>query len=284
MKQLREILPHTLKNLGIAKKFNLEWAMLHWLKIVGEEIAAHAVPVAVQRNVMVVAVNNSVWMHHLSMMKEEMVVKLNDFIGEKQVLDIRFQAGNSQKFQNNEQDEEKIETLANKLKKVRLDAHEVQQAHLLAQPIQETDLQRKILKLVYKHLAFKKLKIINHWHKCAQCDSLCPREVQYCTVCAIEQRENKQRAIRQLLTEAPWLTYAEMNQYAACTPEEFIQAKTMLISLYSQEIHGDKCTHVKVLTLVMLMTGAKPEEVTEHLIKKTLDKFRRKNYVSTSGL
>jgi hypothetical protein len=284
MKQLREILPQTLKNLGIVKKFNLEWAMLHWRKIVGEEIAAHAAPVAVQRGVMVVAVNNSVWMHHLSMMKEEMIAKLNGFIGEKQVLDIRFQAGNLQKFQNSEQDEEKNETLAHKLRKIRLDEQEMQQAHGLAQNIQETGLQKKILKLVQKHMAFKKLKVINHWHKCVQCDSLCPREVQYCTVCAIENRKNKQQAIRQLLTEAPWLTYAELNQYAACTPEEFIDAKTMLIALYSHEIQGGKCEQVKVLTLVMLMTGAKPEEVTEHLIKKTLDKFRRKNYVSTSGL
>ncbi|QJW46282.1 DUF721 domain-containing protein [bacterium BFN5] len=284
MKQLREILPSTLKNLGIIKKYNIEWALLNWPKIVGEEIAAHAAPTSVQRGIMVVAVNNSVWCHHLSTMKEEMIHKLNTFIGEKQIIDIRFQAGYLRKYQNNEQDEENFETINQKIRMIKLDEVELKQAVVLANQATEDSLQKKVLRIVKKHLAFKKLKKINNWHQCAQCDSLCPNEAIYCTVCAIEKRENKLSTIRQLLTEAPWLTYAELSKYEECTPQEFISAKTTLIMLLTNEMNQGKNDHVKLLTLAMLTSGAKPEEVNDMLLKKTLDKFGRKSYVSTPRL
>ncbi|MEG6584444.1 DUF721 domain-containing protein [Dendrosporobacter sp. 1207_IL3150] len=284
MKQLREIIPNTIKNLGIAKKYNTEWAVLNWPKIVGDDIAAHASPTSVQRGVMIIAVNNSVWCHHLSMMKDEIINKVNDFIGEKLVNDIRFQAGYFKKYQNYDEDQENYETINQKLKMIKLDDTELSQANNLANVVSDDNLQRKILRIAKKHLAFKKLKKINNWHKCANCDSLCPSDVLYCTVCSIDNREKKICDIRKMLSEAPWLTYAELNKYIDCLPHEFINAKTSLMMLVAAEINNGKNDNLNLLTLVMLSTGAKPEEVNEKLIKRTLDKFGRKNYVSTPRL
>lgn len=284
MKQLRDILPVTLQNLGLTKRYNTEWAMLHWPEIVGRDIAAHAVPVNVQKGTIVLAVNNSVWCHHLSMMKEEIIDKLNGFIGEKLITDIRFQAGYLQNDKNINLDNEKMETINQKLKLVKLDEAEIEQAGYLVRPVAEEQLQRKLFKIIKKHLAFKKLKKLNNWHKCAACDSLCPGELTYCSVCAIEHREKRLSNIRQLLIEAPWLTYAELCKYAECLPEEFIRAKTALILFYTNEMNSGNSEKLDTLTLVMLVTGAKPGDVTEKLMKKTLDKFRRKNYVPTPRL
>lgn len=281
MNQLRDILPSTLQNLGLAKRYNTESAILHWPEIVGKDIAVHAVPTSVQRGTLLIAVNNSVWCHHLSMMKEEIIYKLNAFIGEKAIIDIRFQAGYLKKDKNTNQDKEKLETINQKLRFIQLDESELQQASDLAKHTAETKLRQKVFKIIKKHLAFKKLKKLNNWHKCAACESLCPKELTYCSVCSLENREAKLSNIRQLLTEAPWLTYAELCKYLECLPEEFIRAKTALTVFLANEINSGRSENLQVLTLVMLVTGAKPEDVTENLTKKTLDKFRRKSYVST---
>jgi len=284
MKKLQEILPLTIKNLGLTKKYNAEWVILNWRKIVGEEIAAKAYPTSVQRGVMVISVNNSVWCHHLSMMKEEIIAKINTFSGEKLITDIRFQAGYLAKYQNNEENQENSISISKKIKSIKLDDNEINHAKEMVNSIGEEQLQHKILPILKKHLAFKKLKKLNDWHKCANCETLCPKGALYCTVCDIEYREQKQSKIRQLLSEAPWFTYAELRNYFDCTPEEYINAKTAMLAVISQDINSGQTEKVKVLTLVMLATGAKPGEITEKLIQQTLEKFGRKKYVSASRI
>ncbi len=284
MKQLGDILFDTLQDLGMAKRYRAESAILHWPKIVGQDIAAHAVPIAVQRDIMVISVDNSVWCHHLSMMKEDVINKVNDFIGEKLIVDIRFKAGYLEKNQNYNQDKENFKTINQKLKLIRLDQEELQEAEALVRNVSEAGLQQKVLNIIKKQMAFTKLKKLNSWHKCSGCESLCPPELTYCTVCSLEDKEKKMGNIRKLLIEAPWLTYAELSKYIECLPEEFINAKTTLIIFFANSVKHSQHDNLEVMTLVMLVTGAKPEDVTEKLVQKTLAKFGRKNYVFTSGL
>ena len=267
-------------SLGINKNYKTQLVIFNWEKIVGKDIAAQSSPLSVEYNVLFISVNNSVWCHHLSMMKADIIFKVNQFVGEPLIKDIRFR---TEYLKNkNMDDDQAVEELniARELKKVKLDANEVHSAKQLVENVEEENLQHKIAKLYQKHLAFNKLKKAKEWHKCQKCDTLCPKESQYCSVCKIEIKQEKNTAIRKILLEVPWVTYAEVNNYVSCSADEYIDAKITLIRIFASNLNldkgEDKEVNMNLMTLTMLFTGAKHDEVNEKLINKTIAKFRRK--------
>ncbi len=280
MDSLRNILPATIKKLGIKRKFGSEAAILHWKDIVGAKIASHAWPVLVERDLMFVAVNNSAWCHHLSTMKEDIITKINNFVGEKVINDIRFQAGY---LKNGQNEENTVETSNIKLSSVKLDENEMAIVRSIADTAKDSELRQKIQAILAKDLALKKLRRNSSWHKCAQCGVLCPPDKQYCPVCSVKRKQITKDEIHQALLEAPWLKYRELCQFVDCTETEYNEVKHAMKAALLIELSSGENSRVKTLTLVMLLTGAKPDEITDNLIKNTIAGLGGKKHVSASG-
>ncbi|VFQ42903.1 protein of unknown function duf721/upf0232 [Desulfoluna butyratoxydans] len=64
-----------------------------WTEAVGEEVARHTRPKAFKGSLLLVTVDSSVWIHHLSMMKDEIVARINTQLGEDTLREIRFSIG-----------------------------------------------------------------------------------------------------------------------------------------------------------------------------------------------
>ncbi len=60
-----------------------------WLNIVGEKIAHHSRPTAIDRQVLYVATSSAAWAQNLSLQRHQMLKKLNEFFTEP-IVDIRF--------------------------------------------------------------------------------------------------------------------------------------------------------------------------------------------------
>lgn len=279
LKSLRNLLPLTIKQLGIHKRYNAESAMVHWREIVGDKIAAHAHPVSIQRDLLFVAVSNPVWCHHLSMMKDDIITKINSFIGDRLIRDIRFQAGYLANRQN-EDNTNKNDNYKYTLHKIKLENSELEQVDKIAQLISDEELKQKVIRILKKDLALKKYRAKEKWHECQRCNALCPPEEKYCQVCTIEIKLEVKSEIYKTLMEAPWLKYSELNKYIPCKLNEFRDVKDRIIASLINEITAGNDDKIKLLTLVMLTTGIKPEEITDALINKTIDNIRRKRYVS----
>lgn len=84
------------KKLGaLAGRSDLELLSLWetWTEAVGEEVARHTRPKAFKGTLLLVTVDSSVWMHHLSMMKNEIITRINKKLGEDTLREIRFSIG-----------------------------------------------------------------------------------------------------------------------------------------------------------------------------------------------
>jgi hypothetical protein len=159
MQNMKDIISVAIKNLGLEKQYNAQSIILHWSEIVGDDIAANAYPRFVQQGTLMVGVNNSVWSHHLSMMKESIIDKINGFIGQKLVFDIRFQAGNLSNSQNEEDTAtDTVPNIKYQLSKVKLDICDVQVMQETSSHISDKYLKQKILRIMRKDFALKKLK------------------------------------------------------------------------------------------------------------------------------
>jgi len=277
MQRMADLIPMTIKNMNLQKKYNAQSVIVHWKKIVGDDIATHTYPVIVQSGILVIGVNNSVWCHHLSMMKESIMDKINSFIGEKLILDIRFKTGSLKKCQN----QENIETDAQfspkyKVTKVKLDDSEIQIIHKTVEYVHDKYLKQKILRVMRKDFILKKIQKQNNWHQCANCTVLCPPDHNHCSVCKLTKKNEVITNIIGTLKEIPWIRHHELNEHIPCTDEEFHQAKYTLVSSIGRAIQDGDNDKFNIMIFIMLTTGAKIEAINEAVITKTLNKFRRR--------
>ncbi|OQY08263.1 MAG: hypothetical protein B6I22_01235 [Desulfobacteraceae bacterium 4572_123] len=64
-----------------------------WDAAVGAVIAADAQPEAFKGKILIVKVSSSTWIHHLQFLKKDIIVKINDALGQDLVEEIKFKIG-----------------------------------------------------------------------------------------------------------------------------------------------------------------------------------------------
>lgn len=90
---LGEVLGNFLRRSGLNPKIQEQKILHSWDKAVGDAIAERTQPVSVKNRVLQVKVTNSVWMQELQFMKNLIIQRLQEGIGENLLKDLRFFIG-----------------------------------------------------------------------------------------------------------------------------------------------------------------------------------------------
>jgi predicted nucleic acid-binding Zn ribbon protein len=64
-----------------------------WNHAVGPEIAANARPAAFKRNILLLHVSNSSWLHHLRFMEQDLIARINCALGSERINTIQLKIG-----------------------------------------------------------------------------------------------------------------------------------------------------------------------------------------------
>lgn len=92
-KLLRSILEDTLRSLGVKttmKGYSL-WGA--WREIVGDSIASNAQPSLIRNRILFIEVSHPTWIQQLQFLKPTLLEKINHFLKEPFIQDIRFRLG-----------------------------------------------------------------------------------------------------------------------------------------------------------------------------------------------
>ena len=92
-KPIRSILESALRGLEIdahLKSYSI-WGA--WKEIVGESVALHAQPHAIRNRILFIHVSHPTWVQQLQFLKSALIDKINTFLGEPLIRDIRFHLG-----------------------------------------------------------------------------------------------------------------------------------------------------------------------------------------------
>jgi len=87
------ILEKTLKTLEIDVPIKTYSIMGAWKEIVGEPVAIHSQPYSIRNRILFVEVSHPTWMQQLQFLKLTLLEKVNHFLGEPLIQDIRFRLG-----------------------------------------------------------------------------------------------------------------------------------------------------------------------------------------------
>ena len=127
-KPIRSILEKTFEALEIDVGLKAHSILRRWKEIVGESVALQAQPRSIRNRILFVDVSHSTWMQQLHFLKPTLLEKINAFLGESHIQDIRFKLGKispapsnsprTRRWQNESLDEkilERVETLVQKI-------------------------------------------------------------------------------------------------------------------------------------------------------------------------
>ncbi len=97
MKPLGPVIETILRRHNLWQAYQQHLVVENWFIIVGSELGEVTRAEKISKGVLFVVVKDSVWAYHLSMLKPQLVAKLNNYAGKKVVKDIFFQIGELEK-------------------------------------------------------------------------------------------------------------------------------------------------------------------------------------------
>jgi hypothetical protein len=92
-KHIASIMDGTLRALEIDVPLKAYSIWGAWKEIVGESVALHAQPHSIQNHILFIHVSHSTWIQQLQFLKSTLLEKINTFLGEPLIQDIRFKLG-----------------------------------------------------------------------------------------------------------------------------------------------------------------------------------------------
>jgi len=90
---IQSILEKTLKTLEIDVPLKTYSIVGAWNEIVGESVAGHSQPRSIRNQILFIDVTHPTWMQQLQFLKPTLLEKVNGFLGEPLIQDIRFKLG-----------------------------------------------------------------------------------------------------------------------------------------------------------------------------------------------
>jgi predicted nucleic acid-binding Zn ribbon protein len=91
--ELGQIIRQVLEKRKMWRQYRQYLIIDQWEHLVGEKIAAVTRAHRIEREILRVRVSDSTWAYHLTLLKPQLIEKLNQYAGEKLVDDIYFQIG-----------------------------------------------------------------------------------------------------------------------------------------------------------------------------------------------
>ena len=92
-KSIRSILEKTLEALEIDVPLKSYSILAAWKEIVGESVALQTQPRAIRNRILFIDVSHPTWIQQLQFLKPTLLEKINVFLGEPLIQDIRFKLG-----------------------------------------------------------------------------------------------------------------------------------------------------------------------------------------------
>ena len=112
MSSIQEIIQNILDKLADKDGFKKAWIEKHWPDLVGSEASRHSLPQRVERAVLFVNVDSSVWNQELFMRRRQLLEKINGSFSHVILNDVKYQIGHFSFFQEPPKDKrEKISGL-----------------------------------------------------------------------------------------------------------------------------------------------------------------------------
>lgn len=283
MAPLSEVLPQSDMNDRIfgSDEFQFYTFKGVWPHIVGPMLAKESFILRKNRNTLYIQVTNSVFLHHLFTMKQDLLARIQEYPYGKQFTDLRFVAGNAE---------------VRKDPKLSLDSVNEAKKREQAMYSQElTDSEKEWIQnwtashvdqrlmpvfqdLMGEVLKIRKGELASGYHPCPSCGTLCKPEETMCMTCSSREGIKNESRVMALLMSHPEWNYNDVMSVYACRYSEYDSARSTLIRQLKDKIYNKYASDVDKRTLLALLLHKPLSQITIDEANKSLSKLPVKKY------
>ena len=206
-----------------------------WKEIIGHNNAKHCGPVKLERRILTLQVDSSVWANQFLYYKNQFIQQINTFIGTDYVKDIKFTQGKNFKkgFKNKG---EKTDIRENKLPIPPATEEEKKGLQLKFSHIADDKIRNAIIGVEETKLGLEKLYREGVIKKCPVCGSFLKNNETICYACEIKMKQELEYKLWNHILKEPWIQWYDLQKAVKCSETDFTMIKNDIKNYYFEKI------------------------------------------------
>lgn len=206
-----------------------------WKEIIGNNNAKHCGPVKLERRILTLQVDSSVWANQFLYYKNQFIQQINTFIGTDYVKDIKFTQGKNFKkgFRNKG---ETTDIRENKLRIPPATEEEKKGLQLKFSHIADDKIRNAIIGVEETKLGLEKLYREGVIKKCPVCGSFLKNNETICYACEIKMKQELEYKLWNHILKEPWIQWYDLQKAVKCSETDFTMIKNDIKNYYFEKI------------------------------------------------
>ncbi len=245
-----------------------------WKEIIGHNNAKHCGPVKLERRILTLQVDSSVWANQFLYYKNQFIQQINTFIGTDYVKDIKFTQGKNFKkgFKNKG---EKTDIRENKLPIPPATEEEKKGLQLKFSHIADEKIRKAIIGVEKTKLGLEKLYREGVIKKCPVCGSFLKNNETICYACEIKMKQELEYKLWSHILKEPWIKWYDLQKAVKCSETDFTMIKNDIKNYYFEKIRT-KTADSQEIKLGIQLKAEKPLALISEKEYENILKFLQK--------
>lgn len=245
-----------------------------WKEIIGHNNAKHCGPVKLERRILTLQVDSSVWANQFLYYKNQFIQQINTFIGTDYVKDIKFTQGKNFKkgFKNKGK---KTDIRENKLPIPPATEEEKKGLQLKFSHIADDKIRNAIIGVEETKLGLEKLYREGVIKKCPVCGSFLKNNETICYACEIKMKQELEYKLWNHILKEPWIQWYDLQKAVKCSETDFTMIKNDIKNYYFEKIRT-KTADSQEIKLGIQLKAEKPLALISEKEYENILKFLQK--------
>ena len=245
-----------------------------WKEIIGNNNAKHCGPVKLERRILTLQVDSSVWANQFLYYKNQFIQQINTFIGTDYVKDIKFTQGKNFKkgFRNKGETTDIRET---KLRIPPATEEEKRGLQLKFSHIADDKIRNAIIGVEETKLGLEKLYREGVIKKCPVCGSFLKNNETICYACEIKMKQELEYKLWNHILKEPWIQWYDLQKAVKCSETDFTMIKNDIKNYYFEKIRTKTADNQEV-KLGIQLKAEKPLALISEKEYENILKFLQK--------
>ena len=255
-------------------QYNLFKMKACWKEIIGNNNAKHCGPVKLERRILTLQVDSSVWANQFLYYKNQFIQQINTFIGTDYVKDIKFTQGKNFKkgFRNKG---ETTDIRENKLRIPPATEEEKKGLQLKFSHIADDKIRNAIIGVEETKLGLEKLYREGVIKKCPVCGSFLKNNETICYACEIKMKQELEYKLWNHILKEPWIQWYDLQKAVKCSETDFTMIKNDIKNYYFEKIRT-KTADSQEIKLGIQLKAEKPLALISEKEYENILKFLQK--------
>lgn len=245
-----------------------------WKEIIGNNNAKHCGPVKLERRILTLQVDSSVWANQFLYYKNQFIQQINTFIGTDYVKDIKFTQGKNFKkgFRNKGETTDIRET---KLRIPPATEEEKKGLQLKFSHIADDKIRNAIIGVEETKLGLEKLYREGVIKKCPVCGSFLKNNETICYACEIKMKQELEYKLWNHILKEPWIQWYDLQKAVKCSETDFTMIKNDIKNYFFEKIRT-KTADSQEIKLGIQLKAEKPLALISEKEYENILKFLQK--------